>query len=67
MKRFFATFESELGEWCDTCGEDEIESFDYIEAFDNQRRRHSTLGQIRPAEPERPAQMSQSVSATCPP
>ena len=35
MKRFFATFESELGEWCDTCGEDEIESFDDLEAFHN--------------------------------
>ena len=23
--------------------------FDYIEAFDNHRRRHSTLGQVSPA------------------
>jgi len=45
MERFFATFEGELGEWCDTCGEDKMELFDYIEAFDNWRRRHSTLGQ----------------------
>ena len=29
--------------------------FDYIEVFDNQRRRHSTLGQISPAEFERRA------------
>jgi len=27
--------------------------FHYIEVFYNQRRRHSTLGQIRPAEFER--------------
>jgi putative transposase len=27
--------------------------FDYIEVFYNQRRRHSTLGQISPAEFER--------------
>ena len=29
--------------------------FDYIEVFYNQRRRHSTLGQISPAEFERRA------------
>ena len=29
------------------------EDFDYIEVFYNQRRRHSTLGQISPAEFER--------------
>jgi putative transposase len=27
--------------------------FDYIEVFHNQRRRHSTLGEISPAEFER--------------
>ena len=27
--------------------------FDYIEAFDKVRRRHSTLGQVSPAEFER--------------
>jgi len=30
-------------------------SIDYIEVFHNQRRRHSTLGQISPAEFERRA------------
>ena len=30
-----------------------MELFDYIEVFYNQRRRHSTLGQISPAEFER--------------
>jgi putative transposase len=29
--------------------------FDYIEVFYNQRRRHSTLGQISPAEFEKRA------------
>ena len=33
----------------DRCGEAKMESFDYIEVFYNQRRRHSTLGQISPA------------------
>jgi hypothetical protein len=36
-----------------SCGEAKIELFDYIEVFYNQRRRHSTLGQISPAEFER--------------
>ena len=31
-----------------------MELFDYIEIFYNQRRRHTTLGQISPAELERP-------------
>jgi hypothetical protein len=30
--------------------------FDYIEVFHNQRRRHSTLGQISPAAFEWPAE-----------
>lgn len=30
-----------------------MQLFDYIEVFYNQRRRHSTLGQISPAEFER--------------
>jgi putative transposase len=30
-----------------------MELFDYIEVFYNQRRRHSTLGQISPAAFER--------------
>jgi hypothetical protein len=32
-----------------------VELFDYIEVFYNQRRRHSTLGQITPAAFERRA------------
>ena len=36
-------------------GEAKMELFDYIEVFYNQRRRHSTLGQISPAAFERRA------------
>jgi transposase InsO family protein len=36
-----------------TRGEAKMELFDYIEVFYNQRRRHSTIGQISPAEFER--------------
>ena len=40
----------ELGQHFDSCGDAKMAPFDYIEVFYNQRRRHSTLGQISPAE-----------------
>ena len=46
---FFSTVKSELGEHFASHGEAKMELFDYIEVFYNQRRRHSTLGQISPA------------------
>ena len=53
MESFFSTLKSELCETFDSCGEAKMELFDYIEVFYNQRRRHSTIGQISPAEFER--------------
>jgi len=53
MESFFSTLKSELGERFASCGEAKTELFDYIEVFYNQQRRHSTLGQISPAEFER--------------
>jgi transposase InsO family protein len=50
---FFSTLKSELGERFETHGDAKMELFDYIEVFYNQRRRHSTIGQISPAEYER--------------
>ena len=55
MESFFSTVKSELGEHFDSNGEAKMELFDYIEVFYNQRRRHSTLGQISPAAFERRA------------
>ena len=55
IESFFSTVKSELGEHFDSNGEAKMELFDYIEVFYNQRRRHSTLGQISPAEFERRA------------
>ena len=52
---FFSTVKSELGERFDSHGHAKMELFDYIEVFYNQRRRHSTLGQISPAAFERQA------------
>jgi transposase InsO family protein len=53
MESFFSTVKSELGERFASHGEAQMELFDFIEVFYNQRRRHSTLGQISPAEFER--------------
>ena len=52
---FFSTVKSELREHFESHGEAKMELFDYIEVFYNQRRRHSTLGQISPAAFERRA------------
>jgi transposase InsO family protein len=49
MESFFSTVKSELGERFESHGLAKMAVFDYIEVFYNQRRRHSTLGQISPA------------------
>jgi transposase InsO family protein len=49
---FFSTVKSEEGPRFEATGVKKA-LFDSIEVFYNQRRRHSTLGQIRPGEFER--------------
>jgi len=58
MESFFSTLKSELTERFDSNGEAKMELFDYIEGFYNQKRRHSTLGQISPAAYERQTQVA---------
>jgi putative transposase len=53
IESFFATVKTELAERFPSYGEAKMALFDYIEVFYNQRRRHSTLGQISPAAFER--------------
>jgi transposase InsO family protein len=53
MESWFSTVKSEEGESFETYAHAKAALFDYIEVFYNQRRRHSTLGQISPAEFER--------------
>src|SRR5262249_49386759 len=53
MEAFFSTLKAELADRFDSCSDAKMELFDYIEAFSNQRRRHSTLGQLSPAEFEK--------------
>jgi putative transposase len=49
MESFFSTVESELVDRFESFGSAKMELFDYLEVFCNQRRRHSTLGQVSPA------------------
>jgi putative transposase len=56
MESFFSTIKFELGEWFGSNGEAKMELFGYIEVFYNQRRRHTTIGQISPAIYERQSQ-----------
>lgn len=53
MEAFFSSVKTELRERFESGGEAKREVFEYIEVFYNQRRRHSTLGQISPAAYER--------------
>jgi len=49
MEAFFSSLKFELNDRFESCSEAKMELFDYIEVFYNQRRRHSTIGQVSPA------------------
>lgn len=55
MENFFSTLKLERANRrrCKTRDEARADLFDYIERFYNPRRKHSTLGNISPAEFER--------------
>ena len=53
MDAFFSTVKREEAECFPSDSAAKMALFDYIEVFYNQRRRHSTLGQISPAAFER--------------
>ena len=55
MESFFATVKKETADRFPSYSDAKMTLFDYIEVFYNQRRRHSTLGQISPAAFERGA------------
>jgi transposase InsO family protein len=57
MESFFASLKDELGERFVSELDAKQKLFDYIEVFYNQKRRHSALGQLSPAEFERRAHM----------
>lgn len=53
MESWNSSFKCELGERFKTQADAKAKIFDYIEVFYNQKRRHSSLGYISPAEYER--------------
>lgn len=53
MESWFSTFKFELGETFDSIRDGKDKAFHFIEVFYNQRRRHSSIGYIAPAEYER--------------
>ena len=53
LESWFSTFKFELGETFESIRRGKDQAFDYIEVFYNQRRRHSSIGYIAPAECER--------------
>jgi transposase InsO family protein len=53
MESWFSTVKSEAGARFESYAHAKESLFDYIEVFYNQRRRHSTLGHLSPAEFER--------------
>lgn len=53
MESWFSTFKSELGERFESHAQAKEKAFDYIEVFYNQKRRHSSLGYLSPADYER--------------
>lgn len=53
MESWFSTLKSELGERFESMAAAKHQLFDYIEVFYNQKRRHSTLGYVSPAEFEK--------------
>lgn len=55
MESWNSTLKSELGEEFEDERKAQFQIFDYIEAFYNQKRRHSSLGYLSPAEFERQA------------
>jgi transposase InsO family protein len=53
MESWFGTLKTELGESFEGHADAKRKLFDYIEIFYNQKRRHSSLGYVSPAEFER--------------
>jgi transposase InsO family protein len=53
MEAFFSTLKTELADHFASDAQAKRELFEYIEAFYNTRRRHSTLDYVSPAEHER--------------
>ena len=63
MESWFSTFKFELGERFESYAAAKEQAFDYIEVFYNQKRRHSSLDYVSPAEFERAYQAALAPAA----
>lgn len=63
MESWFSTVKFELGETFESIGHAKDQLFDYIEVFYNQRRRHSTLDYVSPADFEKLHATEQRMAA----
>ena len=63
MESWFSTLKSELGARFESFAQAKEELFDYIEVFYNQKRRHSSLDYVSPAEYERQTRGTVSQAA----
>ena len=61
MESWNSTFKFELGDTFESIRRGKELAFDYIEVFYNQRRRHSSIGYIAPAEHERRFYENQNI------
>jgi putative transposase len=63
MESWFSTLKQELGEQFESFADAKAKLFDYIEVFYNQKRRHSSLDNLSPAEYERRAEAAIVIAA----
>jgi len=63
MESWFSTLKAELGERFETFGEAKEKLFEYIEVFYNQKRLHSSLDYMSPAEYEEKERVRMSLAA----
>lgn len=63
MESWFSTVKFELGETFESIAQAKQQLFDYIEIFYNQRRRHSTLDYVSPADFEKVHATEQRMAA----
>jgi putative transposase len=60
---FHSSFKCEIGEQFDSEHDARTKAFDYIEVFYNQKRRHSALGYLSPAQFERQSRAPEKAAA----
>lgn len=62
MEACFSSLKFEWSDWFGRCDEANMELVGYNDAFYNQRRRHSTIGRVSPANFEKAWMTSVSVN-----